>query len=508
MKKLLSVLLSVIMLICGVGFNSNIVANAGNYQNKNKTLSVLSSDFERPTVLNKGEDFTLKGTLKANKKIETITIFVEDLDQFKVDLSYSTKANSSSISISKYADKIKFSNLSSGEKCIKIRLKSFDDDTITISREFTVLGKAREPRHITKRCKISVSNGDVNNVIDNSDETFWKKGKMIIDFPNNIKVDGIAIRWNNTKNNYTIKEYSNDKLINEYDGSKEYFLHQYYSVNENTTQIVITLNNKDKKNKGMASLRVYEKGKVGVSVEKWEKPKTKGCDLMVVSAHRDDELLFFGGTIPYYNNVKNKSVYTVYMSGNDRPRIREALAGQWSMGIKTYPIFMGFDGGYHDGIKGTLNDWGGENACVEKLVEKIRCYQPKVIVTHDVNGEYGHPTHKTTSYLVTKAVKMAADKTKYPASYKKYGAWQVKKVYKHYTNKNMITMNWNKHYSKLEGKSPYQQAVVAFDKHRSQHKNWSMNSPKVKKYPSNKYGLVYSKVGNDKKKNDFFENVK
>lgn len=506
MKKVLSSLLSMVMLMCCLGFNSSIVASAGNYYNK--TISVVSKNFERPTVLNKGQEFTLKGNIKADKKIDTITIFIEDLDQFKTDLTYSAKVNSNSVNLSKYAGKIKFSTLPSGVKCLKIRLKGFDGGTITLSRQFTVLGKAREPRHITKKCKIVVSNGDVNNLIDNSNDTFWKKGRMTIEFPKKLKVDGIAISWNNVRNDFIIKEYLNNELINEYNGSKEYFIHQYYPINEKTTKLEIILKNNDKSNKGMAGIRVYQKGKVGVSVEHWEKPKAKGCDLMVVSGHRDDELLFFGGTIPYYNNVKNKSVYTVYMSGNDRERIREALAGQWSMGVKTYPIFMGYDGGYHDGIKGTLKDWGGESACIAKLVEKIRCYQPEVIVTHDVNGEYGHPTHKTTAYLVSQAVTMAADKNKYPASYKKYGTWQVKKVYKHYTNKNPITMNWDKHYKKLDGKSPYQQALVAFDKHRSQHKNWSMNSPKVTKYPNNKYGLVYSKVGNDKKKNDFFEHIK
>lgn len=33
---------------------------------------------------------------------------------------------------------------------------------------------------------------------------------------------------------------------------------------------------------------------------------------------------------------------------------------------------MGFQGGYHDGITGTLKDWGGEDYVMEKLVEKIR----------------------------------------------------------------------------------------------------------------------------------------
>ena len=57
-------------------------------------------------------------------------------------------------------------------------------------------------------------------------------------------------------------------------------------------------------------MRVYEKGKVGVSVERWE--FIEKCDLMVISSHRDDELLFFGGSIPFYALVKKKK-YALYI---------------------------------------------------------------------------------------------------------------------------------------------------------------------------------------------------
>jgi LmbE family N-acetylglucosaminyl deacetylase len=257
----------------------------------------------------------------------------------------------------------------------------------------------------------------------------------------------------------------------------------------------------------MASLRVYEKGRVGVSVERWEKPKKRACDLLVVSSHRDDELLYFGGTIPYYQSVRGKNVYVMYMSGADRLRHREALAGQWSLGNTAYPLFINFPGGYHDGVQGTLESWGGASYVVGRLVDQIRKYRPKVIVTHGLNGEYGHPTHKTTPRVVKKAIKAAASKKKYRASAKKYGTWKVKKLYLHVYSKNKIRMNYNKPAAELDWKSPYMAAYVAYDKHRSQHGNWSMGKSIVKRYPSDRYGLAYTRVGLDKKKRDFFEHI-
>lgn len=514
MKKILCVLLSLLMAagsFCAV-YETNVTpVYAGTYKSTNKKLSVKTTDMKRPTMLKKGQAFTLKGKLTVNRAIKQIKITVYDRNQFKNDISHTKKINAKSINLKNYASKIHFEKLPSGEKELKITLMDGNSDKAVIKRNFTVLGKAKDPAHITAKCKIKVSKGNAKNVTDSSDDTSWDSGNMTITLPKGKKPDGIFIKWHyQTKNSYTLKTYDkNGKTLDVYDSDKlTDMLHKYYEINENTVKAVIRLKkNPQSKGKGICALRVYEKGKVGISVERWEAPKTGECDLMVVSAHRDDELLFFGGTIPYYTNVKKKNVYTVYMSGNNRLRVREAMAGQWSMGVKTHPIFMGFAGGYHDGIKGTVKDWGGEDYVLGKLVEKIRRYKPDVIVTHDVNGEYGHPTHKTTPYLVKKAIKLAGDKTKYKTSYKKYGTWKIKKLYLHVYSKNKVTMNWNKRDVSMNNKTAFELACVGYDKHYSQHNGWSMTSKKVKKYPNNKFGLYYTRVGKDKNKNDFFENI-
>lgn len=506
MKKATSIILSLLILFSIFGtFAYPETAYAKNFSGN---FSVTADGLKRPTVLKKGEGFNLKGIIKAEEKIKKIKLIITDENSFKNEQTYTSELFSKKLNLKSYADEINFSKLSSGVKNLKIVLYGENGGKTTLEREFTVLGKAKEPVHITNKCEIKANQGSVQNVTDSSESTFWNSGKMTIILPDDKIADGILIKWHKAENNYTLKSYSADgALLDEYDGGKGYnMLHKYYNLSKDAVKVVINLK-KTSDNNGICTLRVYEKDKVGVSVERWQAPKEDECDLMVISAHRDDELLFFGGTIPYYQQVKGKNVYTVYMSGRDRLRIREALAGQWSMGNTTYPIFMNFPGGYHDGVSGTLSSWGGENYVLERLIEKIRKYKPEVIVTHDVNGEYGHPTHKTTSYIIQKAVKLAADKSKYRDSEKEYGVWQVKKVYLHLYGKNKVTMNWNKPAAELDGKTPFQAACVAYDKHISQHGSWSMTSKKVTKYPNNKYGLAFSAVGKDKNKNGFFENI-
>lgn len=482
-----------------------VTALAATYRNDD--FRIVTSDLKRPAMLKKGAQFKLDGSIKSNRTIEKIGIYVKDCDNFKNEIKLVKSVDSKSLNLKTYNSSVDFSELPSGVKELIIKLYDEDGNCIKLTRGFTVLGKTKEPVHITDKCKISVSRGSVSSVTDSTVNTYWTGGKMTIVLPDNKTADGILIKWHLASNNYTLKSFDKDgKQLDSYNGKSYNMLHKYYELDENAAKVIIDLK-AQKNNNGICTLRVYEKGRVGASVERWEAPTPDDCDLMVVSAHRDDELLFFGGTIPYYQSVEGKKVITVYMSGRDRVRIREALAGQWSMGTRTYPIFLNFAGGYHDGISGTLSSWGGEDIVLKELVERIRKFKPKVIVTHDSNGEYGHPTHKTTSYLIQKAIKLAADDSKYKESYEKYGSWQVNKLYLHMEKKNKITLDWNKKSASLDGKTPYQLACIAFDKHISQHGNWSMSSKTVRSYPNNEYGLVYTNVGKDKYKNDFFENI-
>ena len=508
MKKTLSVLLVFIMVLStsGAFFTNPVVAEAETY--KSGGFNVTVSSMSQPKLLKKGASFTLKGKLQANRKITKITFVVEDLDRFVRNINTTKTVNSKTVNLGKYASSLKFNNLYSGEKRLNIKIYDANKNCVVLKQRFTVLGKAKEPVHITNNCKITVNKGNVKNILDSSEETCWQSGRITVYFPKDKTTDGILIKWYMSVCPYTLKTYDKSgKVLNSCSDKSMNMLNQYFAVNKNAVKAVIDVKNQTDF-KGIATLRVYEKGRVGYSVQKWKTAQNGKCDLMVISAHCDDELLYFGGTIPYYQNVVKKNVYVVYVSSDKQVRNSEAMNGLWSIGCRNYPIFLGYeDKKFKNGIEETLERWGGEDAVLENMVGIIRRYKPKVIVSHDVNGEYGHPAHKTIAYLLPIAIEMAKDSEQYPASCDEYGTWEVQKLYLHMFEENKVVMKcYSTAYAAIDGRTPYQLACIAFDKHLSQY-SWSMTRKEVVAYPNNQYGLVYSAVGEDKLKNDFFENV-
>ena len=497
----------IIFIFCLYNFNSNNNKSYHhNYINSRLNCRFNKHYLELPFVIKINSGFKLKGKILCAQKIKKMIIQIFDRDQFNYDNNYIETIFSNIIDLQKYKNKFNFDELPPGEKTLYILL----DNKIFLRKNFTVLGKSKEPIHITNFCKISASdiNYNINNLISQyfNNKNCFNNGIINIIIPKSKEIDGIYLKFFSPNNNYSIISYSkNGKKLNYYNISGSNIIHKYFKLSEESKKIIINLYSDNPKYIGICSLRIYEKDKVGVSVEQWKSQEK--CDLMLISAHRDDEILFFGGTIPFYSFVKKKKVCTIFMSGNDIIRIREALSSQWSMGIKNYPIFMEFPGGFHDGINGTIKDFGGEEKVLGKIVEIIRNYKPDVIVSHDINGEYGHPTHKTVPFLVQKAIKLASDKNKFFDSYKKYGVFDVKKIYLHLYKENKIIMNWNMRSAFLDYKTPFEVASVGYDKYNSQHKKWGMSFKRVIKYPNNIYGLIHTTVGKDIKKDDFFENV-
>ena len=189
-----------------------------------------------------------------------------------------------------------------------------------------------------------------------------------------------------------------------------------------------------------------------------------------------------------------------------RSRREEALKGLWVMGVRTYPEFINLLDEHIRSYDQTLADWGGTDNVTEQLVERIRRFRPEVILTHDLNGEYGHNQHKVTARTMQAAIEAAADPTRYPASAQLYGAWQTKKLYLHLYGENRVYMDWNTPYEQLGGLSPLQSAQLGYSKHVSQHKYYQVVAGG--QYDNSIFGLAYTTVGPDTEgKNDLFEHI-
>ena len=254
----------------------------------------------------------------------------------------------------------------------------------------------------------------------------------------------------------------------------------------------------------IAEVTLYSQGALPDDIHDWQPPLDK-ADLLVVSAHCDDELIFFGGTIPYYAGEQKLAVQVVYMANGDRARVDEALNGLWYAGVRNAPVILPLKDVYTETLRLALLNWD-EQETTRLLVEQIRRFQPEVIVSHDLNGEYGHGAHMATATCMVNAVPQAADATAFPDSAVVYGAWQTQKLYLHLYPDNQITMDWNQPLEAFGGMTALEAANEAYYMHVSQleyHSNVYGDGD----YSSSLYGLAYSAVGQDEAKNDFFEHV-
>ena len=140
-------------------------------------------------------------------------------------------------------------------------------------------------------------------------------------------------------------------------------------------------------------------------------------------------------------------------------------------------------------------------------MEAIRKYKPKVLVTHDFGGEYGHGAHKLTAELAQSAYELAANPEKYEESAALYGTWQAQKLYSHLYEENQITFDWTAPLLNMGGKTGLELATEAYALHVTQESTKFNMEETGAKYDNTLFGLVESEVGADVTGGDFLENV-
>ena len=90
----------------------------------------------------------------------------------------------------------------------------------------------------------------------------------------------------------------------------------------------------------------------------------------------------------------------------------------------------------------TAYDKIGKQKVRNYMIEVFRHYRPDVVVTHDINGEYGHGVHKVCADIVINALEKSGDEKYHPESAKEYGTWNVPKCYIHLYAENQIRFDW------------------------------------------------------------------
>ncbi|MEG0862869.1 MAG: PIG-L deacetylase family protein [Clostridia bacterium] len=373
-----------------------------------------------------------------------------------------------------------------------------------------VLSMAEQADDITKTCKFKASgNGHhVKRMFDDLYDTYWmanttKKGYLEITAPKGEKLGGVYIKWYNNAPAWrlTVEENGEWQTVAQ---SEDGFLADYLALPEAVSKCRVYTGEKSRSKMTIVELRAYGEGEPPADVQQWS-PTAEKSDLLVISAHPDDEVLFMGGTIPYYAGEMKKTVEVLYLVPSTYYRKLELLDGLWLCGVRNYPILGKMRDNYAMSLKVMYQKWNKEQV-YRLITSAIRRCKPDVVVTHDIKGEYGHGAHRAAADAAIHCFKETGKAKKYSESAEKYGTWNASKLYIHLYPKNPITMDWRQPLEAFGGKTAFDMATAAFHMHRSQQRTDYVVADDGP-YDNRQFGLYYSTVGDDIEKNDFFENI-
>ena len=286
------------------------------------------------------------------------------------------------------------------------------------------------------------------------------------------------------------------------------FLHEFISLDDETSELQIVYDS----DVTIKEIFVFG-GNIPDWVQDWESPHEE-ADLMLITAHSDDEHIFFAGLIPKMVS-DGKKVQMVYLTRHVLAPIRfdELLNGLWTAGLRNYPIIGIVKDKYSTNLDDAIKNLSSTGSSLDEVikfeVDTIRRFKPKVVVTHDFNGEYGHGQHRLAAYVLKESIKYFMDES-FDSPYEPYEPY---KIYIHLYDKNKITMNYDVPLDMFGGKTAYRVSMDALSKHESQlHLEWSKwikyDSPTViQKYNPMYFGLYYSIVGYNVVDNDMFNDI-
>lgn len=355
--------------------------------------------------------------------------------------------------------------------------------------------------------------GDTTNPVILPERT-----RLTLEYPEGI--GSIYILFNMEYGPCTITDNSTGRT---YWFGKDSFLHAFWDLEDAfgtaPTSIDLRLSNGSAE---ILEMYVFTSGQTPDFVQKWSAPKEGATDLILFSAHGDDEQLFFAGLLPYYAGELDYEVLVVYLTGHlnqTSVRRHEMLNGLWAVGVDTYPVFGPFGDYYttdlYDAYHAHAQRGQTKQMLQEFVIEQIRRYKPLVTVGHDLRGgEYGHGQHMMYADLLCFAVENANDPAQFPVSAERWGTWDVPKTYLHLWKENQIFMDWDQPLSRFDGMTAYQVTkYLGFPQHESQYNGfwWYLNgnerSDEFSYLSPSRYGLYRSTVGLDEVKQDMFENL-
>lgn len=372
---------------------------------------------------------------------------------------------------------------------------------------------AAEANDITEDCKFKVcsSGRKYTLMTDKKYTSYWESNKIktpwiAITAPEGKPIVGLYVCFGNMPESWEIQTSDDGKDWFTAVPGDTRFLHAYIALPQPAQHVRLAVTSEKKTALRINDLFVLSEGDLPDWVQVWQ-PTEEKADILFLSTHPDDELIFFGGAIPTYAVEQQRKVVVAYFSRSNTTRSSELLNGLWHMGVRTYPVIGNFKDSYAKNLKAAYKTAGGKDKVNEWIVGLYRQYKPEVVVTQDTNGEYGHKQHMMIADAAQNCIALAANEDEFTASTIAYGTWQVKKLYLHLYPENQITFDWTVPLKSMNGATGIELAEEAYTLHKTQASSGMSVTETGTKYDNRVFGLAFTTVGEDVRKDDFLENI-
>lgn len=372
---------------------------------------------------------------------------------------------------------------------------------------------AAEANDITEDCKFKVcsSGRKYTLMTDKKYTSYWESNKIktpwiAITAPEGKPIAGLYVCFGNMPESWEIQTSDDGKDWFTAVPGDTRFLHAYVALPQPAQYVRLAVTSEKKTALRINDLFVLSEGDLPDWVQVWQ-PTEEKADILFLSTHPDDELIFFGGAIPTYAVEQQRKVVVAYFTRSNTTRSSELLNGLWHMGVRTYPVIGNFKDSYAKNLKAAYKSAGGKGKVNEWIVGLYRQYKPEVVVTHDTNGEYGHKQHMMIADAAQNCIALAANEDEFTASTIAYGTWQVKKLYLHLYPENQITFDWTVPLKSMNGATGIELAEEAYTLHKTQASSGMSVTETGTKYDNRVFGLAFTTVGEDVRKDDFLENI-
>lgn len=372
---------------------------------------------------------------------------------------------------------------------------------------------AAEANDITEDCKFKVcsSGRKYTLMTDKKYTSYWESNKIktpwiAITAPEGKPIAGLYVCFGNMPESWEIQTSDDGKDWFTAVPGDTRFLHAYVALPQPAQHVRLAVTSEKKTALRINDLFVLSEGDLPDWVQVWQ-PTEEKADILFLSTHPDDELIFFGGAIPTYAVEQQRKVVVAYFTRSNTTRSSELLNGLWHMGVRTYPVIGNFKDSYAKNLKAAYKSAGGKGKVNEWIVGLYRQYKPEVVVTQDTNGEYGHKQHMMIADAAQNCIALAANEDEFTTSTIAYGTWQVKKLYLHLYSENQITFDWTIPLKSMNGATGIELAEEAYTLHKTQASSGMSVTETGTKYDNRVFGLAFTTVGEDVRKDDFLENI-